>query len=360
MGARLQLIYGDMFDGPTDLIVLPCSTAGTVTETVRRRLRAFAIPNPRRMKLGDVEFQQASKPLQQLASFFAFAASVEGYTSSLDSAQQIGHHLGSFAALNRSILQVSAPLLGAGAGGLQPQDVIERLTKGFLNTAPEETTLKIFILDRDIYEQLDSALSSRSTGISPDEIRPDERKESGAFVPIRVFISYTQTSDEHQSWVKDLAVFLRQNGIDARLDQWHLVPGQDVAQWMCNEVELADRVLMICNEEYAMRADGRHGGVGWEIRLIQGYLLQEGANNPSKFVPIVCTLQRTDGLPSFLRGTYFVHWPQGRQNDDPSLRTELVKLLYKVTDEAPPIGRPPSFVIQALEKRLSPGELKRT
>ena len=126
--------------------------------------------------------------------------------------------------------------------------------------------------------------------------------------------------------------------------------GQDAAQWMCNEVELADRVLMICNEEYARRADGRHGGVGWETRLIQGYILQNGANNPSKFVPIVRASECKDGLPSFLLTTYYLHWPYDR-NNDVNLRNELVKILYQIKDKAPPIGRPPSFVIEALKKR---------
>ena len=126
---------------------------------------------------------------------------------------------------------------------------------------------------------------------------------------------------------------------------------EDVAQWMCNEIALTDRVLMICNEEYALRADGRHGGVGWEIRLIQGYILQDGVDNPSKFVPIVRTAECKVGLPSFLLATYYLHWPPDSPNA-PGLRNELIKMLYRIQDKAPPIGRPPSFVIKALEERV--------
>jgi hypothetical protein len=347
MGATLQLVHGDMFDGPTDLIVLPCATVGSVTEMVRQRLRAFEIPNPpRRMRLGDIEIRPPTQSLRQLASFLAFAASVQGYTSNLEAIGRIGRQLGKFAADNRSVLQISAPLLGAGAGGLRPADVLEHLKNAFMETAPDRTSLKVFVLQLDLYEQLHGDFSRQSTEkTSSIEKIPDDR-----FIPIRAFFSYTRTTEEHSSWVKDLATFLRGQGIDSRLDQWHLTPGQDVAQWMCNEVELADRVLMICNEEYAMRADGRHGGVGWEIRLIQGYLLQEGAKNPNKFVPIVCTPDCKDGLPSFLRTTYFLHWPYVRRSD-PKLHEEIVKILYKVGNEAPPIGRPPSFIVEALGGR---------
>ena len=117
----------------------------------------------------------------------------------------------------------------------------------------------------------------------------------------------------------------------------------DVAQWMCNELDMADRVLLICDELYAQKADGRHGGVGWEIRVIQGDLLQTQATNPDKFVPIVVTEDVTDGMPSFIRSVYCLHWPPSRR-DDSSLQDELVRTIYRAHEEAPPLGRP-AYVI---------------
>ena len=53
--ALVQLKLGDMFDGPCDLIVLPCSTSGTITSFVRQRLINYNIPYPKPgMRLGDV------------------------------------------------------------------------------------------------------------------------------------------------------------------------------------------------------------------------------------------------------------------------------------------------------------------
>jgi hypothetical protein len=46
---------------------------------------------------------------------------------------------------------------------------------------------------------------------------------------------------------------------------------------MCNEIALADRVQIVSNDQYAERADGRLGGVGWEIMLISGDLLTRSA-----------------------------------------------------------------------------------
>jgi hypothetical protein len=64
-------------------------------------------------------------------------------------------------------------------------------------------------------------------------------------------------------WVKELALFLIDNGIQARLDRFHLRRGMDLPQWMCNELQMADKVIIVCDETYKQKADGRLGGVGW-------------------------------------------------------------------------------------------------
>jgi hypothetical protein len=57
---------------------------------------------------------------------------------------------------------------------------------------------------------------------------------------------------------------------------------------MCNDIALADRVLIVSNDQYAERADGRLGGVGWEIMLISGDLLTRSAED-SKYLVIART-----------------------------------------------------------------------
>jgi H-type lectin domain len=47
MTATVKLRLGNLFDGPSDLIVLPCSTVGTVTGFVARSLVHHSIPHPR-------------------------------------------------------------------------------------------------------------------------------------------------------------------------------------------------------------------------------------------------------------------------------------------------------------------------
>jgi hypothetical protein len=158
---------------------------------------------------------------------------------------------------------------------------------------------------------------------------------------MRVFVSYTKTSDEHVEWVTRLATLLRENGINSRLDEWHLELGSDVAQWMTNEVDQANRVLLICNEEYTQRADRRHGGVGWEIRIVQGDMLF--APEAIKYVAVVRTEDVTDGLPIFLKSSFSFHWPPSAS--DAQKGDELLRALYQQKKkQAPPIGPPPVWL----------------
>jgi hypothetical protein len=69
----------------------------------------------------------------------------------------------------------------------------------------------------------------------------------------KVFISYSHDSQQHKDWVLRLATSLRRVGIDVVFDQSGLVPGQDIAAFMANGIQAADRVVMICSEAYVPR-----------------------------------------------------------------------------------------------------------
>ena len=341
MTARIEVIKGDMFEGPSDLVVIPCSTIPTITWFVAEHLRAFGISEPRdRMEPGDVVFVDL-RGASNIAQVAAMAASViaPGGTS-LRTVERIGQTLGSYAADNSWLSQISCPLLGTGAGKLEPTQAARALVSGYFTTAPERTLLQIYVLEDRTFERIRASLVP--------ELDRELAEEAGSVAiadrPVRVFISYTKSNNQHQDWVKAVGTYLRSAGIDVRLDTWHLRPGMDVAQWMCNELDMADRVLLICDELYAQKADGRHGGVGWEIRVIQGDLLQSQATNPDKFVPIAVTEDVADGMPGFIKSVYCLHWPPSRR-DDPSLFDDLVRIIYRAQEEAPPLGQPPAYVV---------------
>src|SRR5262245_37757992 len=309
MSAKVKLRLGDLFDGPSDLIVLPCSTSGTITGFVARRLVQYSIPHPQTgMALGDVEivpFEGA----EDIAQFVAFAASVRGNSSSLDALQSIGHALGSFTATNPAVRYVAAPLLGAGAGGLQSERVVAALQKGFVADAVPDASLAIHVLHKDVYDRLKgnrSVIEGRQKQV------------------VRVFISHTAKSDEAVEWVKALALYLIDQGIQARLDRFHLRRGMDLQQWMCNELALAEKVIVVCDEAYKQKADGRLGGVGWETMIIQGDLASLPPDS-TKYQVIVRASRLEKGLPVYLRTRYAFHVPD--TSAEMSFREELVKEL---------------------------------
>lgn len=307
MTATVKLRLGDMFDGPSDLIVLPCSTSGTVTGFVARRLEHHSIPHPREgMSLGHVDVHPFEGG-EHLAQYVAFAVSVDRDKSSLSALEAIGTALGEFTASNHSVTIVAAPLLGAGAGGIQSEKVVACLKKGFASAAHPNAALIIHVLHREIFDRLKGNR---------------QRIQNPARRPVRVFISHTSTRDDAVEWVKQLALFLIDQGIQARLDRFHLRRGMDLPQWMCNELALADKVLVVCDQAYKSKADGRLGGVGWETMIIQGDI----ANLPhdsTKYQVVVREETLDAGLPLYLKTRFAFHAPPSA--DVRAFQLELVR-----------------------------------
>lgn len=119
----------------------------------------------------------------------------------------------------------------------------------------------------------------------------------------KVFVSYSHDSLDHKKWVLDLATRLRNNGIESIIDQWSLGPGDDLPQFMEKNLSGADRILMICTENYVQKANSGSGGVGYEKMIVTADLLRQIDSN--KVIPIV----RQTGsrkLPTFLQTKLYI------------------------------------------------------
>jgi len=293
MTATVKLRLGDLFDGPADLIVLPTSTSGTVTGFVARSLAHHSISHPRDgMHLGEVEIMPF-EGADDIAQYVAFAASVKGMMSSPQAIEEIGAALGAFTRKQSSVRSISAPLLGAGAGGIPSEKVVAALRSGFCRSAAPEASLIIHVLHKEVFERL----RGKSQALK------GKQRES-----IRVFISHTSKSEDAIEWVKQLALFLIDHGVQARLDKFHLRRGMDLPQWMCNELSLANKVVVICDDVYKQKADGRLGGVGWETMIIQGDIANQPPDS-TKYQVIVRAENVETGLPIYLKTRYAFHAP---------------------------------------------------
>jgi hypothetical protein len=146
----------------------------------------------------------------------------------------------------------------------------------------------------------------------------------------KVFISYSWTSDEYQRSVVALAERLVGDGVDVVIDVWDLKAGQDKYAFMeqCVSDESIDRVLILCDAQYARRADARSGGVGNETEVITPSVY--GRSGQTRCVPVVME-RDADGeacLPTYLRSRVYVDL------SGPDLERGYAELLASIRGES--------------------------
>src|SRR6476469_5776578 len=145
----------------------------------------------------------------------------------------------------------------------------------------------------------------------------------------RVFISYSWDNPEHSKWVRELAERLVKNGVIARLDQWHIAPGESLTHFMEEEVSQADYVIVVCTPAFAAKSNARRGGAGYEQQIVSGHLLSGSLRR--KFIPILRVGSLTIGvdcaIPTHFSGIYAIDF-----RDDTKIIEqfdELLRALFK-------------------------------
>lgn len=156
----------------------------------------------------------------------------------------------------------------------------------------------------------------------------------------RVLISYAHEPDDptHGERVLALADRLRDDGLEARLDQYLSVPEKGWRLWMEEEIEAAGFVLMVATETYERRRRGREEpgkgqGVRWEGAII-GQALYEAKLVNTKFIPVVFEPDDRVHVPIFLRD-FPVYLVASDEGYDALCR----RLTGQPEVKAPPVGR---------------------
>lgn len=156
----------------------------------------------------------------------------------------------------------------------------------------------------------------------------------------KVFISYSWSSDAQ---VLSLAQRLIAHGVDVVLDKWDLKEGQDKYAFMercVNDPEIT-KVLIVCDKQYADKANNRTGGVGDETVIISSEIY--GNIKQEKFIPII-TERDENGVayvPTYIKTRIYIDL-----SDDSKYEEEYEKLLRNIYEK--PLFRKP-----ALGKNLS-------
>ncbi|MER5261559.1 toll/interleukin-1 receptor domain-containing protein [Actinosynnema sp. NPDC002837] len=159
-----------------------------------------------------------------------------------------------------------------------------------------------------------------------------------------MFISYAHESDERVERVRDLWIFLRRCGIDAKLDRVAAQRRQDWALWMGDQIREADHILVIASPAYRQRAEGsaepdEGRGVQWEARLIRDAFYRE-RRALDRFVPVVLPGQSREGIPDFL-GPATSTWYRVEDYTLDGAETLLRLLLDQPAEVEPGIGTVP-------------------
>jgi hypothetical protein len=318
----LKIKRGSVFDEKCDLLILPCSSSGSVTSWVRSEIEQNNLPFPSaRTPFGQVRFLSTEARYTK-ADFVGYAASVDAKTTSSTqkAIETIASDLVGYCKKNDCSI-VNIPLLGTGAGGLDPVEVFD-IFKRIIGDEP--ILFNAYAPDKKIYELIISHKSDHeSCGDSIDE-HP------------RIFISYSWKEDSVRNWVLELAHKLCANGVDARLDRFHLRPGMDVPQWMTNEVLKAHKVLLVCDAHYAEKADMRKAGVGWETMIIQGDMMMQGDMNTKYIVIAYGDFEKN--TPIYMKSKLAI----SKVDVDKDINL-LLQHIFDV-DTAPEIGKIPEWV----------------
>lgn len=286
----LELICGSIFDKKCDLIIIPCDHLGGLTRSVQNNIDISEILNvPLVNSPGEIVFEESQGDFLN-ASIIGFAATVNGFThrSEKQYIHNICRDIKAYCR-DKSLSLINIPLLGSGWGGLSIQESFELLRNEFENE--KSAIYRIFVYSSNAYSTI--------------KFEPD--KNIGIKSP-RVFISYTGTNPDNKKWVKNLTERLRENGVNARVDMFHLKLGQDLPQWMTNEILMADKVLLICDKNYVMKADSRNGGVGWETMIIQGDMMNNIQS--TKYICIIREKNIDEGIPMYAKTKYSLHWTE--------------------------------------------------
>lgn len=146
----------------------------------------------------------------------------------------------------------------------------------------------------------------------------------------RVFISYSWTNQAYKKKVLRLAERLMSDGVDVILDKWSMRAGQDMDVFMEHSIRDADKVLILCDEGYTLKANERKGGVGKETKIITPEVY--GKYDQRKFIP-VC-MESLQYIPTYLKST----WSVDMTDKNPEGYTDLIGEIFEV-DKKPVLGQ---------------------
>lgn len=123
-----------------------------------------------------------------------------------------------------------------------------------------------------------------------------------------VFVSYSWTPMRNQETVFELVSKLRQDGIRVIYDKEDLYPGQNINYFMEQALERndVDNIIVVCNKDYAEKANNRQGGVGYEAGIIISEI--KSAPLQRRVIPVAVEMDAHGNpyLPTKFKELYYI------------------------------------------------------
>ncbi len=215
-GPSVELRHGDLLSDPeSQVVVLPCSTAGTTKRSWTDLIRELKLVPPG----GTLEFGALSDIQVHGSRAFVYAASVHGDASDAEAIQKLGVALGKLTAHSR-YRTIAAPLLGAGKNRdgqfrTPPEASYDALAEGFRSAAVPGARLTLWERDEAIFMLLTGQASPVGTAPLP---APSASETLGDLSTPSATPKRTQGDSVQQSSISDAAVDVDSIGFKPYVD----------------------------------------------------------------------------------------------------------------------------------------------
>lgn len=217
----VEFLLGNIFDKKCDLLIIPCNSLGGVTGVMESELKKNnIIYAPKSIGVGKVRFID-DFPNCHIASVIGFAASTNVLTlgSNKKYIKSICREIKKYC-IDNKVYTVNIPLLGTGAGRLEPHESAEVFEQYF--RMEKELHIRVFTLSKDVYYCLSKNMlvnKPKTNGMKQNKYDYD------------IALSF---AGEDRAYVEEIATEFKNHDIRVFYDKFEVANlfGKDLCQYL--------------------------------------------------------------------------------------------------------------------------------
>lgn len=153
---------------------------------------------------------------------------------------------------------------------------------------------------------------------------------------MNIFISYSWDDEDHKKWIKKLADDLISLGHNVLVDQYDLIAGDSITQFMEESITKSDKIIVVLTPTYKIKSVERKGGVGYEQQIISAEIMQGVGRR--KFIPILRKGTENSGencaVPTHFKGILLIDFINDNKFD------ESINILHRAIHDRNGIVKP--------------------